>query len=135
MKMILGCRASGKTTEAIKESTEKWFYIVCPTMKYAQNISYMAKKMQLDIPHPITIDEFINRKYYGKGIKGFIFDDLDTSLQIITSVHIETIILNQSGECKILKDNTYERIWGSEKKSMADEEFKRQYQGNFGDEK
>jgi hypothetical protein len=110
MKIIMGGRASGKTTEVIKESAEKGFYIVCPTIRHAQSIFCKAKEMGLNIPYPLTIEEFIDRKYYGKNIKGFIFDDLDTSLQIITHAHIETIILNQSGECRILKDNTYERI-------------------------
>ena len=92
MKKILGVRASGLTTELVKKSSETGAYIVC---HYAavSSIEESARAMDLKIPQPITYDEFINKKYEGKTIKGFLIDDADYLLKTMTSVEIDVITM------------------------------------------
>jgi len=78
MKVVIGPLGSGKTTELIKMAAEGFYYIVCSHHKEAMNIKQMAKKMELDIPMPITHDEFIRGEFArGRNIKGFLIDNVD----------------------------------------------------------
>lgn len=68
---------SGKTTELIRLAAKDWLYIVCLNYARARNTFEMARSMGLQIPFPITWDEFIGGRFCGRGIKGFLIDDLD----------------------------------------------------------
>ena len=95
MRMIYRPRGEGKTTELIKISAEKQQYIVCINQMECSRIFSQARLMGLDIPFPITFDEFIKREYYGKGIKGFLIDNADQLLQYMSSVPVEAITVCQ----------------------------------------
>lgn len=56
MKIISKERRSGKTTELIKISNKEWIYIVCADRNRVENIMALARKMNLDIPYPITVN-------------------------------------------------------------------------------
>lgn len=97
MKVIIKPRGSGKTTELIKMS-EPGKYIICYSREEAARVAYMAQEMGVDIPFPISYEEFIEERYYHRyhlegGIKSFFIDNLDVFLQVLTTVPIEAITL------------------------------------------
>ena len=97
MQIILRKRQMGKTTELIRMSAETFAYIVVPTKNDASRVFQMAKKMGLDIPFPLSFDEFIRGQYHGKNIKGFLIDNADMLLQYMSKgVAIKAISLNDN---------------------------------------
>lgn len=86
MKKIILPRGKGKTTELIKISAETGCYIVCRSPSEASRIQLTATQIGLRIPFPITYEEFITGQYFGKGIKGFLIDDLDKLINEISAV-------------------------------------------------
>ena len=98
MEVIYRSRGQGKTTDLIKMSAEKGYYLVCSTMSRVKWTANHARELGLDIPFPLTFDEFIQREYYGKGIKGFVIDDADQLLQYMSSVPVFAVALNDSSK-------------------------------------
>lgn len=97
MQIILRKKQMGKTAELIRMSAETLAYIVVPTKNDASKVSQMAKEMGLDIPFPLSFDEFIRGQYYGKNIKGFLIDNADMLLQYMSKgVAIKAISLNDN---------------------------------------
>lgn len=86
MKKIILPKGQGKTIELIKMSADNKWYIVCHSIYECSRIHCTAMEMNLKIPFPITYDEFINGKYYGKGIRGFLVDNVDLLVQHIAGV-------------------------------------------------
>ena len=93
MHALVGPRQSGKTTELIKLASTYGGYIVCRSRQMAGEISDMAHKMELRIAFPITYEEFIEKRYYGKNISKFYIDDADALLQSMTAVPIEAVTI------------------------------------------
>jgi hypothetical protein len=79
--LIVRPRQGGKTTELIQLAAEHRAYIVCLNMREAQRIAGQAKKAGLDIPFPLTVEEFSRGDFYSRGIRGFLFDNLDVMLE------------------------------------------------------
>lgn len=97
MKIICKDRQGGKTTEIIKIAAEGFFYIVCIDHREALRVAEQAKNMKLDIPFPITFDDFIKGKYYRPGIKGFVVDNADILIQqIARGVSVEAVSFNDT---------------------------------------
>ena len=94
MKIIFRPRQSGKTQELIKESSKEWSYIVCHSREEAKRISRIAMEMSLNIPFPITFDEFLGHKYHSKGIKSFLIDNVEWILEQLTDIPIRTITMS-----------------------------------------
>ena len=88
MKTIAGGRQTGKTMELIKLSAEGWYYIVCHSRQEAHRVYGKAIEMGLDIPLPITYDEFLGRQYHSRGVRGFLIDNADMLLSRLSSVPI-----------------------------------------------
>jgi hypothetical protein len=86
-------RQRGKTTEMIRLAADEFLYIVCTTEREAHRVFREAFDAGIDIPHPITWAEFCERRYHGKGIKGFLIDNLDHCLQSMTTVPIRAVTL------------------------------------------
>jgi hypothetical protein len=84
MKIILAGRGEGKTTELIHLSAEKWYYIVCEAVEDVARIAGEASDRGLQIPFPLTYNEFLNHQYLGGGIKGILVDNVDKLLQYIS---------------------------------------------------
>ena len=76
-KMFVGGRGSGKTTECIKFAAEHNAYIVCRSQGEAHRIAVAATAMGLRIPFPITYSEFVQGRFFGPNINGFVIDDVD----------------------------------------------------------
>lgn len=102
MRIIYKGRGEGKTFELIKMASENNLYIVARDIKAVDYIINLAKKHNFFIPYPLTYNEFFNRKYYGKQIKGFLIDDAEVFLQYLTTVPIEAISLTRK---EIFKKN------------------------------
>ena len=85
MKIIYGERGDGKTTELIKIAAKDHLYMVCVDHNEAFRVSEQAQEMGLEIPFPLTFHEFVNRKFHGKGIKGFLVDNADLLISFIAS--------------------------------------------------
>jgi len=93
MKILVGGRGIGKTYQLICESSAQQLYIVCRSKYEATRIFDVANQMKKSIPFPITYEEFINKEYYGKRIRGFLIDDANELLQYMTLVPIMTITI------------------------------------------
>lgn len=94
MKTHIIPRGKGKTTELIKKSAETGDYIVCHRLDESNRIQAEAQEMGLQIPLPITYDEFLKKRYYGKGISGFLIDNADMFLQSLSNVPINSITVS-----------------------------------------
>ncbi len=91
MKVLLGKRRSGRTTELIKKSAVDRFYIVCHSQKECSRVFEEAKKMKLSIPFPITFDE-LRKKLTGPGVRGVHIDNADLLLEQLAGVEIGTVV-------------------------------------------
>lgn len=96
MEIILKPRNSGKTTELIKKSAESGHYIVCYNMKEVAAIAKHARELNLNIPFPLTYDEFFRKQYHAKGIKGFLIDNAELLLQEMTRVKIYALTITSN---------------------------------------
>lgn len=94
MNILKMDRAKGKTTKLIKESNRKWLYIVCVDHQRADNIARMARRMKIDIPYPITVNELPVRSRF---IEEVLIDDIEDVLYRIIGKHIATATTS----CKI----------------------------------
>lgn len=93
MKKIISQAGGGKTTELIRMSGETQNYIVCMNQKECSRISAIAHEMNIKIPFPISYDEFINRDYYGQGVKGVLIDNIEYFINRISDVPVNAITL------------------------------------------
>jgi hypothetical protein len=98
MEKIIEPRKSGKTTLLINKSAASGDYIVCEDNKNAIIIKRRALDMGLNIPCPITYEEFINKRYFGKNIKGFLIDNADYFLQYLSHIPIHAITMSLYNE-------------------------------------
>jgi hypothetical protein len=97
MKIDIRPRRAGKTTDLIKECAENGGYIVCAYKREAYNIFDAAKKMGLDIPLPITFNEFVRGEFVGTGIKVIYIDNIELCIQSISSAPVKTITASCDG--------------------------------------
>lgn len=78
---FIGKRRSGKTRKLIIEAFKNGSHIVCSTMNEAEQIKRDARELGYDIKDPITFNDFIARKFFGKGIRSLCIDNVDTLLR------------------------------------------------------
>lgn len=99
MKIIFKEPRTGKTTELIKRCAILGGYIVCKDKRNADYIIEMATELGAKIPYPITFDEFLSKRYYGKGVDRFYIDNADMLLQKIAgNVRIESIVIDDTSK-------------------------------------
>lgn len=86
MKIIIGERGKGKTTELIKLSHKRQYAIICHNQQEKLRILTEADKLNLLILTPITIDELLKKEYRGRKTvpKGFLIDNLESLFQNIS---------------------------------------------------
>ena len=88
MRIIQLPRVAGKTYQLITISAERGAYIVCRDIDAVDRIVQRAEGRKLDIPYPITFEEFANKRYYGKGIREMLIDDIDQLLIYLAGVNV-----------------------------------------------
>lgn len=95
-KIIVEGRRSGKTTKAIKQSGRTWKYILVPNRAMAKLIFNQAMEMGVDIPYPITIDEWA-RGGVDSRVKreGVIVDEGLMMLEQMLGTHIHMITMSE----------------------------------------
>lgn len=107
---IIGKRCSGKTTRLIKRSAKEGKYILTATKLMARCIADQAKDMGLDIPFPVTVDEYLRgNKFRGSSIRrdGLLIDDLELVLQTLFSgIPIHEVTLTDRGNVERLEIRT-----------------------------
>ena len=102
MKVIYLERGRGKTRQLIEKSARTGFYIVCSSRRACSQIFEEAGRLDFAIPFPITHYDFKSGQYCGKGVTGFLIDDVDMLLHGMTSIPIEVITLTKDeGFCKV----------------------------------
>lgn len=75
--IIGGKRGCGKTTELIRAAHKNNLYIICANSQRADNITKLAREMELSIPFPVTVDELPLRS---NNIKEVLIDDMEDVL-------------------------------------------------------
>lgn len=87
MEIILGDRRSGKTTELIKRSAETGCYILVANKNEAINLFNQAKLMNLNIPYPVTVGEYLICNFRSSPIRrdGLLIDDFESVVGMIFS--------------------------------------------------
>ena len=88
MKAIIKERNEGKTLELIKIAAEQGLYIIVRNQEMAYFTRELAEKKGFKILFPITYSEFDRKAYFARNIKGFLFDDLDNYIQMISFIVI-----------------------------------------------
>ena len=81
MKLFIGKRRTGKTTKVIKLAAKEFAYIVCIDQREVDRVWEESHKMKLDIPFPITFNDFLHGQYSPHGVKALIIDNADMLLQ------------------------------------------------------
>lgn len=107
MNIVIGKRCSGKTTRLIERSAKEGIYILVANKAMARCIADQAKEMGLDIPFPVTLDEYLRgNKFQGSSIRwdGLLIDDLDMVLnRMFRGIPIREITLTDRGNVEKLK--------------------------------
>lgn len=78
MNTVIGERCSGKTTRLIKKSAETGAVIVTATVMMADYIKDTARRMNLEIPSPISATQLLNLKHGRRNtpIDGLLLEDI-----------------------------------------------------------
>lgn len=97
MKILLSERQKGKTSKLIRTSAETDAIIIEPTTNMCEEVKRMAVKMELEIPAPITIHDFITSQWFGTAGKHFLIDDLQMVLSIL-NIDLATVNIDNVEE-------------------------------------
>lgn len=98
-KVLYIPRGAGKSTILMHESARTRFVMVVRSDQFKWHIEREAKYLQLDIPEPITFEQFINKDYNRRSIKGFLIDDVQDLLKLIAGpIPIVTIAVNNDND-------------------------------------
>lgn len=95
MKIIVGGRASGKTTKLIQESAETGCRILTLNKESARGICWHAQSLGYDIPTPLSVMDLERINLYPETkaeIKkqGIIIDDLEPILSALCGCTVHT---------------------------------------------
>ena len=100
MKIIIGGRQTGKTTQLIKEAAKKDGVIVTNSSARANQLFWEARELGLDIRMPITLYDIMRTGLAGSFITSLYIDDAEKTLEalIARETHgrgqIEAITIN-----------------------------------------
>ena len=94
---VIGGKGTGKTKKLIELAAKDFSYIVVRNAIIARSVAKRAREMGVNIPFPLTYDEFIKGKFYGRGIRGFMIDDVDALLWYLArGVKVKALSLDAS---------------------------------------
>ena len=82
-ELVVLPRAKGKTSAAIRRAARDHLCIVAIDAREVRRVADVARAMGLDIPFPITFEEFLGGRFYSRGIRGFIVDNADYLIRYI----------------------------------------------------
>lgn len=91
MKIILGGRASRKTTKLIQESAETGRRILTHNKETAREIWWQAQSLGYDIPIPLSVMDLQRIETRAKIKKqGILIDDIETTLSALCGATVHT---------------------------------------------
>lgn len=97
----IGERCSGKTTKLIERSAKEGLYILTGTKNQADYIFRKAKEMNLAIPYPLCINEFLLNGYFVDSSiirDGMLIDELDVVLSgLFNGIPIREVTISDRG--------------------------------------
>lgn len=93
MNIYAAERQTGKTTMLVKESAKTGAIIVTPTYQMRNYIIGLANHLNINIPDPITVDQYIKILVYGSLGKSqkYLVDELQ---MMLSQMNIETATVN-----------------------------------------
>lgn len=96
MKKIIKPRGKGKTTELIKLSAKTNTYILVANMKRQKEVARLADSMNMIIPYPVTLEDYMRTQFRGSFINHILIDDADDILQrFFNTVVIDAITITE----------------------------------------
>lgn len=109
--VIVGKGGTGKTSELIKKSAESGIYILVANRRRAEILVEQAKDMELYIPFPVTLKEWLrsDNRFHGSSIRrdGFLIDDIDSVIEeLFRPVEIKAVALRTPCVITNLDKNT-----------------------------
>ena len=97
MRIIAKPRCAGKTTELIKLSARTNTYILVLNRKRQKEVAELADSMNMIIPYPVTLDDYMRTQFRGSFIKHILIDDGDDILQrFFNTVVIDAITITEA---------------------------------------
>lgn len=102
MKIIVGGRASGKTTKLIQESAETGYRIIAFSHDAAREIYMQAKDLGYDILRPISVMEYVLAPDSFEQ-DGVLIDDLENTLETLfkQKMHAATFCAERMPLCEV----------------------------------
>lgn len=92
LSLFIKERGKGKTTALVYTSGVTGFPIVVPTKKMAEYTELMSRKLGVEIPHVLTVDELKNIKSCGVFIQSVLVDNAEfiigDALDCYLGVHV-----------------------------------------------
>ena len=86
----------GKTVELIKMADNYNGYIITMNQNSCDDIIELAKKHKCRINFPLTYEDLISGRFYGKGVNKFYIDNADYLIQYLAKgISIAAITLNK----------------------------------------
>lgn len=97
-EILVGESGTGKTVELIKRSAESGIYILVANRKRAEMLVKQAENMNLYIPFPVTLQEWLssNNRFHGSSIRrdGLLIDDIDDVIkELFLPIEIKAVTL------------------------------------------
>lgn len=105
MKIILGGRASGKTTKLIQESAETGRRILTYNKETAREIWWQAQSLGYDIPIPLTVMDLKPGTRAEIKKQGILIDDIETTLRALCGATVHTATYKCEGTPLITIDS------------------------------
>ena len=99
MEKIILPRGEGKTTKLIQMSHDTWTYILVVDGKRQREVANLARKMEIDIPYPVTLEDYMRSRFHGSFIRRILIDDADDVLKaLFSNLEISAITMTEQGE-------------------------------------
>lgn len=101
MQVIVRPRQGGKTIEALRLAARHFACIVVATRQEGDELAATARQLQLNIPQPITWDQFMSGRYSGRGVNPFVVDNIDRCVQQGAIAEVVGVTLTDTPETAI----------------------------------
>lgn len=128
--IIVGSRGSGKSTELIKMSADENIYILTGTKSQAECLFNQARKMGLNIPFPVTWEEFTRGHLQGTPIQedGVLIDEASHLLsRVLKGIPVKAVTWTKN-DFRDLDEENPDRylayLWRRYQVTGTDEDYK-----------
>ena len=96
MEKIILPKGAGKTTKLIQMSHDTWTYILVANEKRQKYLATFAKELGINIPYPVTLENYMGAGFRNSSIKKILIDDADDVLRtLFGNLEIVAITMRQ----------------------------------------